>query len=116
MRHMLLIPTTGDVSLVVADTLDQMRTLIGADHIERVRVGTDWALAVDADGRLTARYGVNRRASLLYGVEDHGVTILGDVLLGREGMTGTGDDMGIDFLDTHGFEALDFLTQRGVQL
>lgn len=94
-RRMLLVPVDGDVSLVDVGTgLDGMRKAIGADWIERVRVGEDWALAVDEEGRLSDKQ-VNRRASALYGYRYHGTPIMGDVLLGREGFVGDG----VDWLD-----------------
>lgn len=68
-----------------------MAKAIGADYIERVRVGPEESLAVDEEGLYTDKQ-VNEVASNLYGTYLHGHPIIGDVLFGIEAMTIEGMD------------------------
>lgn len=102
MIRALKIPVDGTIEVVefkTARSAEDMAAAIGCRHIERVRVDDGWALLVDEDGLFTG-HSVNERASILYGVRVHGTPIVGDVLLMREGMTGSGESMGIDWLDS----------------
>lgn len=64
--------------------------------VERVRVAPSVAMAIDESGLLKPDLPVNPIASKLY----PGPTpIKGDVLLLHEGMTGSGMDIGIDWID-----------------
>ena len=115
-RHMLFIPVEGETRMVVAESFAQMKALIVADTIERVRVGIDWALCVDESGRYTDKP-VNPRASILYGVQMHGTPIVGDALLGMEGFVSEGDPMtaGVDWIDTSEEQARAFLRERAAE-
>lgn len=106
-RAMLLIPVEGPVTETDAPTFTDMRTRIGCDYLERVRVGDDYSIAVDEDGHAKG-LPINARASLLYGTHKHGVPILGDVLLAREAMVGDG----IDWVDCDLAELATFLLSR----
>lgn len=64
--------------------------------IERVRVGEDWALAVDEEGRYRENPIVNPVASMLYGTLSHGTPIVGPAVLIKEGFGGDG----IDWVDS----------------
>lgn len=95
-RRMVLIPVEGEARLVeVGPDMNTIKDLIGADWIERVRVGDSWSLAVDDSGLVIGKP-VNPRASVLYGIKWHGASIRGDVLLGREGFVADG----VDWLDS----------------
>lgn len=105
-RRMVLIPVKGDIRLVdVGAGLDGMRREVNAEWIERVKVGEDWALAVDDSGLVLGKP-VNERASVLYGIRWHGAPIAGAALLGREGFVGDG----VDWVDTDE-SALAWLTE-----
>lgn len=113
---MLRIPVDGDLELVDVGDFRDMAAKIGAEYVERVRVGEEWSLAVDDSGLILGR-AENRRATLLYNYAFTAVypgsptqPICGDVLLGREGFVGDG----LDWIDTVEADATDFLTSRGV--
>ena len=94
--RMILIPVIGKIqSVEVTDVqskrLDAMRRLIGAEWIERVRVGDSLSLAVDEEGIRNFKV-PNPRASVLYGQGRVGEWIYGDALLAKEGRTHDGVD------------------------
>lgn len=92
---MLLIPADIDAPIVYKKFPDNdfrgMAAAIGAEYIERVRVGPEEALLVDEEGLLTDKP-LNVRASVLYGTRRHGQPIMGDALFGIEEMTVDGAD------------------------
>ena len=93
--HGILIPVEGDVRPVeFADGWDSIRTMIGADLLERVSVGlpNGHTLRVDEEGRLR-NLPINPRASLLYPGITRGVCLHGDVVVVAEGMTDDGPDV-----------------------
>lgn len=107
-RRMLLLPVEGEPRMVEAPDFRAMAALIGADYIERVRVGAEWALAVDETGSFQ-RKPINHAASVLYGAQRHAVPIHGDALLGLEDFV----EDGVDWIDTDEDHARRFLRIRG---
>lgn len=106
-RRMLLIPADGPVTEVNAPTFEQMRHHLGDAYIERIRIDEEHSLAVDEDGHAKG-LPINPRASLLYGTHKHGVPIVGDVLLARDGFV----DDGIDWVDSDPVDLVTFVLNR----
>ena len=106
-RRMLLIAENGAMNMVDAPDLDALRVLVRG-HVERVRVGPDWAIAVNEEATLRPGFQPNWIASILYGWHLHGTPILGPAVLGAEGWV----DDGIDWLDTSEVMARMYVRQR----
>lgn len=68
-----------------------MAKMVGGQYIERVRISETMSLAVDDEGLIRGAH-VNPRASLMYGIRQHGQPICGPALLGIEEMTPEGVD------------------------
>lgn len=117
MLRMLLIPVKGAPSIVDVGHARKVKEVLGVDVVERVRVGADWSIAVDESGSLRPDRKVNEVASVAYGVRRHGTLIYGNVLLGKEALTGEGPDMGIDWVDADESEIqaclAEILAERG---
>lgn len=95
----ILIPVSGDMSVIEVDGWQSMAAAINAESIERVRVydNPNRAMVVDEVGVLRG-LAVNPRASVLYGTRLHHGVIRGDVLYLAEGFI-DGEDPGVDFID-----------------
>ena len=68
---------------------------IGCDIIEYVhpRNYPDWTLLIDGNGLLKDNLTLNVLASVMYGTHEHGSPIVGNVLLVKTIITGTGYDV-----------------------